>query len=109
MTFFHLSSPSYPRLNRESLLPLAKTAYRTQSQAESGENSAKVSMEDWYPPGHGDFYASFVHSGLAKRMIDEGKEWVFVSNIDNLGATIDLRILFLAKRGRATCGMQIVC
>ena len=47
----------------------------------------------WYPPGHGDTYESFYNSGLLKQFIDEGKEFLFVSNIDNLGATVDISIL----------------
>jgi len=54
----------------------------------SGENT-----ECWYPPGHGDIYASFYNSGLLDTLIGEGKEYIFVSNIDNLGATVDLYIL----------------
>lgn len=54
----------------------------------TGENS-----EAWYPPGHGDIYASFSNSGLLDQLISEGKEYIFVSNIDNLGATVDLHIL----------------
>lgn len=54
----------------------------------NGENS-----EAWYPPGHGDIYASFANSGLLDKLIAEGKEYIFVSNIDNLGATVDLFIL----------------
>ena len=47
----------------------------------------------WYPPGHGDFYDTFHSSGLLKKFIDEGREYCFLSNIDNLGATVDLNIL----------------
>ena len=48
-------------------------------------------------------YESFNNSGLLKKFIDMGKEYVFVSNIDNLGATVDLSILFIQKKriGRA--------
>lgn len=49
--------------------------------------------DSWYPPGHGDIYASFYNSGLLDQLIDQGKEYIFVSNIDNLGATVDLHIL----------------
>lgn len=69
----------YPRINRESLLPIAT------SMTDNGES--------WYPPGHGDFYDSFHKSGLLNFFIEEGREYVFVSNIDNLGATVDLNIL----------------
>ena len=54
----------------------------------SGENA-----DVWYPPGHGDIYASFYNSGLLDQLIAQGKEYIFVSNIDNLGATVDLHIL----------------
>ena len=47
----------------------------------------------WYPPGHGDLYLSFYNSGLLQKFLDEGKEYIFVSNIDNLGATVDVSIL----------------
>lgn len=47
----------------------------------------------WYPPGHGDFYEAFHNSGLLDELIKQGKEFVFVSNIDNLGANVDLCIL----------------
>lgn len=73
----------YPRINRDSFLPLAKHCDVNQD------------MEAWYPPGHGDFYESFKNSGLLKKFIKEGREYCFISNIDNLGATVDLRILKL--------------
>ena len=44
----------------------------------------------WYPPGHGDIYISLKRSGLLDQFVKEGKELMFVSNIDNLGATVDL-------------------
>ncbi|XP_057699836.1 UTP--glucose-1-phosphate uridylyltransferase-like isoform X1 [Corythoichthys intestinalis] len=72
----------YPRINKESLLPIAKSLGLN---ADGGEA--------WYPPGHGDIYASLYNSGLLERLLNEGKEYIFVSNIDNLGATVDLRIL----------------
>ena len=51
------------------------------------------SHEAWYPPGHGDFYQSFFNSGLLDEYIKAGKKYCFISNIDNLGATVDLNIL----------------
>ncbi|MEL6105118.1 MAG: UTP--glucose-1-phosphate uridylyltransferase [Planctomycetota bacterium] len=47
----------------------------------------------WCPPGHGDIYAALVTSGTLQRLLDEGRRYVFVSNADNLGATMDERIL----------------
>ncbi|KAK2145388.1 hypothetical protein LSH36_685g00018 [Paralvinella palmiformis] len=80
----------YPRINRESLLPIAKTVSGTDHEA-------------YYPPGHGDVYESFSNSGLLSQFLEQGKEFVFVSNIDNLGAQVDLNILnFLACPEKGT-------
>lgn len=67
----------YPRLDRETLLPVA-------TSVDGSEN------ECWYPPGHGDVYQAFYQSGLLDQFIEQGKEYMFLSNIDNLGATVDL-------------------
>eukprot|EP00890_Picochlorum_soloecismus_P003748 jgi/Picsp_1/4374/NSC_01880-R1_utp--glucose-1-phosphate uridylyltransferase len=48
---------------------------------------------EWAPPGHGDIYPSLVGSGMLERLLDQGIEYVFVSNSDNLGATLDLELL----------------
>merc|ERR1719343_1181438 len=57
-----------------------------------GEWPAKPNAE-WCPPGHGDIYAALVCSGKLDKLIKDGYEYVFVSNSDNLGATLDMRIL----------------
>ncbi|XP_045137407.1 UTP--glucose-1-phosphate uridylyltransferase-like [Portunus trituberculatus] len=85
----------YPRINRESLMPLARTC-------SDGE------AESWYPPGHGDFYNAFNNSGLLDEFLKQGKEYVFISNIDNLGATVDLSILnFLVRSGHCPFLMEV--
>jgi UTP--glucose-1-phosphate uridylyltransferase len=51
-----------------------------------------------YPPGHGDVYRALQNSGLLDQLIAEGREYVFMSNIDNLGATVNWEILqFMIK------------
>eukprot|EP00118_Oscarella_pearsei_P003039 m.12682 g.12682 ORF g.12682 m.12682 type:complete len:529 (+) comp24228_c0_seq3:38-1624(+) len=72
----------YPRINKDLGLPLAD---HVDPETEHGDW--------WYPPGHGDLYSSFSNSGLVEKFLGEGKDVVFASNIDNLGATIDLKIL----------------
>ena len=52
-----------------------------------------ISFYRWYPPGHGDFYQAFYNSDHLEDLINDGKKYVFLSNIDNLGATVDLGIL----------------
>ncbi|GIX79501.1 UTP--glucose-1-phosphate uridylyltransferase [Caerostris extrusa] len=54
--------------------------------------SKKVNLF-WYPPGHGNFYESFNKCGLLRKFLKDGKKYCFVSNIDNLGATVDFAIL----------------
>ncbi|KAG6886182.1 hypothetical protein C0993_000700 [Termitomyces sp. T159_Od127] len=74
----------YPRVMKDSLLPCPK--------------DRKDDKATWYPPGHGDLYTSLYRSGELKRLIKEGKEYLFVSNCDNLGAVsvvIDLFYLLL--------------
>jgi UDP-N-acetylglucosamine pyrophosphorylase len=48
---------------------------------------------EWCPPGHGDIYPSLAASGLLDRLLERGIRFLFVSNADNLGATVDLRLL----------------
>jgi UTP--glucose-1-phosphate uridylyltransferase len=48
---------------------------------------------EWCPPGHGDLYGSLVASGMLEKLLAAGYETAFVSNADNLGATLEPRIL----------------
>jgi UTP--glucose-1-phosphate uridylyltransferase len=55
---------------------------------------------EWCPPGHGDIYPSLLGSGLLESLWNEEIRFLFVSNSDNLGATLDLRLLdFFANSG----------
>lgn len=68
----------FPRLLEDSLQPL--------SEEEFG-------LGAWYPPGHGDFYSCIFELGFLDQLLEEGREVLFVSNADNLGAVIDPSIL----------------
>jgi len=48
---------------------------------------------EWAPPGHGDFYAAIDGSGVLTALLDAGYRYAFLSNVDNLGAVLDARIL----------------
>ncbi|CAL5869235.1 uncharacterized protein PFLUO_LOCUS3463 [Penicillium psychrofluorescens] len=69
----------YPRIVKDSLLPAPK--------------SFDAPLQDWYPPGHGDVFESLYNSGTLDKLIARGIEYIFLSNADNLGAVVDLRIL----------------
>ncbi|KAJ1560775.1 UTP-glucose-1-phosphate uridylyltransferase [Cladochytrium tenue] len=83
----------YPRVDKESLLPLAK--------------SVSDPNDMWYPPGHGDLFESLSNSGLLDNLIAQGKEYLFVSNVDNLGATVDLNILEHVANSGAEFVMEV--
>jgi UDP-N-acetylglucosamine pyrophosphorylase len=56
---------------------------------------------EWCPPGHGDLYPSLLGSGWLERLLAEGVKYLFVSNSDNLGATLDLDLLaYFADSGK---------
>ena len=67
-----------PRIDAESWQPV--------------EWPADPSLE-WCPPGHGDLYIALASSGMLETLRSNGFRYAFVSNADNLGATLDLRIL----------------
>jgi UTP--glucose-1-phosphate uridylyltransferase len=48
---------------------------------------------EWAPPGHGDLYPVLHDTGLLDHLLAEGFRHAFVSNVDNLGAVVDPRIL----------------
>ena len=48
---------------------------------------------EWCPPGHGDLFAALAGSGWLQRLLDAGVKYLFVSNSDNLGASLDLPLL----------------
>lgn len=55
---------------------------------------------EWCPPGHGNVYAALETSGTLDRLLGAGYEYAFLSNIDNLGAVIDLSLLgYFAQNG----------
>ncbi|ODV80069.1 UTP-glucose-1-phosphate uridylyltransferase [Suhomyces tanzawaensis NRRL Y-17324] len=69
----------FPRIFKDSLLPVPE--------------SFDDSLEAWYPPGHGDLFEALVQSGELDALLAQGREILFVSNGDNLGATVDTKIL----------------
>jgi UTP--glucose-1-phosphate uridylyltransferase len=62
---------------------------------------------EWAPPGHGDLYTSLVTSGMLDELLGKGYEYAFVSNADNLGATLDERILGWFARERLPFAMEV--
>lgn len=66
-----------PRLNKEDLSPITLSDPR----------------EEWCPPGHGDIYLALKETNILHDLIQNGYKYAFISNGDNLGATIEPQIL----------------
>ncbi|PJZ57295.1 UTP--glucose-1-phosphate uridylyltransferase [Leptospira barantonii] len=66
-----------PRLLKENLTPIV----------------CKNPDDEWCPPGHGDIWISLLETGLLDTLIEHGYKIAFVSNGDNLGATVHPGIL----------------
>jgi UTP--glucose-1-phosphate uridylyltransferase len=86
----------YPRISKDSLLPVATEPFTADTK------------HLWYPPGHGDIYASLFRSGLLENLINQGKEYIFISNIDNLSATVDLKVLYHLMNQDTEFCMEVV-
>ncbi len=80
-----------PKLRAEDLEPV--------------EWPADPSLE-WAPPGHGDLYPSLALSGMRDALLAHGHRYAFVSNSDNLGATLDMRILAWFAQSGAPFAME---
>ena len=76
---FHFNQNFLPRMSLD-FKPLAE------KYLESEKNL-------WYPPGHGDIYQALRQSDVFNQLESRGIKYLFISNSDNLGATIDLKIL----------------
>nr|CDS26761.1 UTP glucose 1 phosphate uridylyltransferase [Hymenolepis microstoma] len=79
---FTFQQNRFPRLSEETGLLIPDSCQI------SGSRDPK-----WYVPGDGDVFRCLQELGLLKTYSDEGKKWIFLSDIDNLGATPDPAIL----------------
>ncbi len=61
----------------------------------------------WCPPGHGDIYPALLSSGMLDALLDAGYEYAFVSNVDNLGAVLDIGILGYFAQERLPFLMEV--
>ncbi|KAL7718410.1 UTP--glucose-1-phosphate uridylyltransferase [Entamoeba marina] len=69
----------FPRIDGETFIPVPQ--------------KLDGPKQHWYPPGHGDFLQSFVDSRAFATLKEEGREYLFLSNVDNLGATPNIDIM----------------
>jgi UTP--glucose-1-phosphate uridylyltransferase len=81
-----------PKITVAGLEPVSRPANRDQ---------------EWAPPGHGDLYPALVASGMLDALLGGGYRYAFVSNSDNLGATLDPRILTWVAREEVPFLMEV--
>jgi UTP--glucose-1-phosphate uridylyltransferase len=62
---------------------------------------------EWNPPGHGDIYTALITSGILSNLLDKGYKYAFISNSDNLGATMNESILGYLKAKEFTFLMEV--
>ena len=100
-TLAHLAQ--YPKLQTEGL-PLEFQQNKAPKVVEADLAPAAWPTKpdcEWCPPGHGDLYPALVGSGTLDKLLAKGFKYMFVSNSDNLGATMDLKLLtWFAESGK---------
>ncbi|MDB6111732.1 MAG: phosphoglucomutase [Pedosphaera sp.] len=83
----------YPELGEPKSMELMQSAApkvdATTSQPVAWPQNPEL---EWCPPGHGDIYPSLLGSGWLDRLLADGVKYLFVSNSDNLGASLDLNL-----------------
>ncbi|KAN0045513.1 hypothetical protein ACTA71_005891 [Dictyostelium dimigraforme] len=83
----------FPRILKDNLMPVPDKLFGSDSE--------------WYPPGHGDVFFALQNSGLLETLINEGKEYLFISNVDNLGAVVDFNILEAMDKNKVEYIMEV--
>lgn len=86
----------YVKINEENLLPM-NLAFE----------KSKDSKKAFYPPGHGDLLTSINTSGILDKLLEQGVEYLFISNIDNLAATVDINILKFITENKIDFCMEV--
>lgn len=84
----------YPQLSGE--VPLSFVQHKEPKVTQEGYrpvNWPENPELEWCPPGHGDIYIALITRNILPKLIDKGYRYVFVSNADNLGATLDTQVL----------------
>jgi len=98
----------YPSLGTGSDLEFVQNKAPKVTEEDLRPASWAASPEhEWCPPGHGDLYPAMVGSGTLDRLLMQGIKYMFVSNSDNLGATLDLKLLTYFAGSKAPFMMEV--
>eukprot|EP01013_Petalomonas_cantuscygni_P024526 TRINITY_DN4617_c0_g1_i1.p1 TRINITY_DN4617_c0_g1~~TRINITY_DN4617_c0_g1_i1.p1 ORF type:complete len:502 (-),score=117.06 TRINITY_DN4617_c0_g1_i1:631-2136(-) len=89
----HFLETHYPELAKQQWELMQNKAPKVLADTFAPASSEKNPDQEWCPPGHGDLYSALAGSGQLDALLKDGIEYAFVSNSDNLGATLDVSIL----------------
>lgn len=106
MNSFNTNEETEANLNKikfkNSNLPLSFNENKSPKLKKIIDESGNINYEpakyplnpdlEWAPPGHADVYPSLYESGLLDELISKGYEYLFISNVDNLGASLNYNI-----------------
>nr|MDK2850659.1 UTP--glucose-phosphate uridylyltransferase [Candidatus Cloacimonadota bacterium] len=83
----------YPDLMKQKLpISFLQNKFPRIKQEDLAIFDHKDKNKRWNPPGHGDLYLSIAQQGILEELLANGYCYAFVSNADNLGATVDTTI-----------------
>lgn len=90
-TLSHLSK--YPELVKGDIpLDFVQNKFPRITQADLSPFEHPIENQMWNPPGHGDIFAALSDNGILEKLLNQGIRYAFISNSDNLGATVDASI-----------------
>lgn len=95
-----LNSPDEVELMQNRIPKIDALTYRPASWPSSPD-------QEWCPPGHGDIYPALLGSGWLDKLLASGIKYAFVSNSDNLGATLDPALLAWFAQSEAPFAMEV--
>ena len=112
MNSFHTQAASLARLNDFSNDDLPLDFLQSKVPKLRADDYQPVSFPEqpgleWCPPGHGEVYSALKGSGLLEAMLEKGFRYAFVSNIDNLGATLDPTLLHWFASSELDFAMEV--
>ena len=64
-------------------------------------------LNKWTPPGHGNIYLCMQEQGILQQLLADDKEFLFISNADNLGATIEPQIITYMEEHKLDFLMEV--
>ena len=80
----------YPDLAKGDIpLDFIQNKFPRITQKDLSPFEPKDETQKWNPPGHGDIFTALYSNGLLDSLIARGVKFAFISNSDNLGATLN--------------------